>query len=94
MVAPEVSSSLIASLIPIGILAAGFSTVSVVIKQQTNEISPQALRAIGLVLVIMALLFLTSMITLVNLSGEQSAAAFGLLGTVTGYVFGHDPKSN
>jgi hypothetical protein len=75
-------------IIPIAILIFGVIVIALEIWGKQPGYGEQTIRLIGITLVIVVAALLVSLVTLMKISGEQTAAAFGLLGAVAGYLFG------
>jgi len=75
--------------LPIAVLIFGVAVLWLVVGRITG-IGPQAIRAVALILVLTGGLFLVTLVAAMNVPGDATAAGFGLLGTVAGYIFGKE----
>jgi len=80
---------------PIIVLVFGLIVLCIVIKGKTAGWGTQSIRMAGLVLVVTVILFLVAVsISLPSMPQESITAAFGILGTVAGYLFGKTAKED
>ncbi len=79
-----------ANWLPIAVLGFGIVVIFLETWKMTLGWGPQSIRIVGLTLVVVAALFLVLIMAVLKVPGELTAAAFGLLGTVAGYIFGRN----
>jgi hypothetical protein len=79
-------------ILPIAVLIFGVVVLRLVIVR-VSGFGTQAIRGVALVLVLTGGLFLVTLIASLQVPGEATAAGFGLLGTVAGYIFGKEDQA-